>query len=66
MERTECKLFDGHGIVLNLVRIFRRNLREKESYEQLETFDCELADIMKDGGNYEDVLFLIQKFIEPI
>lgn len=66
MEGTECKLFDGHGVVLNLVRIFRRNLRENQSYEKLETFDCELADIMKDGGNYEDVLFLIQKFIEPI
>lgn len=66
MEKPECKLIGENGNVFNLIGIVRKTLRRQHLYDQLETFDCELADLQKTGGSYEDVLVLVQKYVDPI
>lgn len=66
MEKPKCKLIGEDGNVFNLIGIVRKTLRQEELYEQLETFDCELAEMRQEGGGtYDDILLLIAKYVIP-
>ena len=65
-EKPECQLLDQNGNVFNLIGITRKTLRKNDLFSELETFDAELADLQQGGGTYDDVLVLIQKFVDVV
>lgn len=67
MEKPKCKLIGEDGNVYNLIGIVRKTLRQEELYEQLETFDCELAEMRQQGAGatYDDMILLAMKYVDP-
>ena len=64
--RPECRLVGEDGNVFNLLQIVRKTLRQHELYAELETFDCEIADLQKEGGSYDDILCLITRYVDVV
>ena len=66
MEKPECKLIGENGNVFNLIGIVKRTLRQEGLSEELQSFDSELTDMMKNGSSYDDILVLFQKYVEVV
>lgn len=66
MEKPECKMIGEDSNVFNLIGITKKTLRRAKLYAELETFDAELVELTSSGGTYDDVLALIQKFVDPV
>lgn len=65
-EKPECALIGQDGNVFNLIGLTRKTLRKNGLFSELETFDAELAELQSEGGTYDDVLVLIQKFVDVV
>lgn len=63
---TECKLIGKNGNVFNLIGLVRKTLRDNELSDELEQFDVDFEELKKTGGNYDDVLVLIMKYVEVV
>lgn len=65
--RPECKLTDQNGNVFNLLlAIVRETLKENDLHEDLKAFDADLAQLRDNGGRYDDVLRLFEKYVDVI
>lgn len=64
--KPECKLIGENGNVFNLIALVRKTLRDNEFFGELEQFDAEFEELKKSGGNYDDVLVLIMKYVEAV
>jgi hypothetical protein len=64
--KPECELIGKNGNVFNLIALVRKTLRDKDLFAELDQFDTDLEELKKTGGNYDDVLVLIMKFVEVV
>jgi len=64
--KPECELIGKNGNVFNILALVRRTLRDNELYGELEQFDADFDELKKTGGNYDDVLVLIMKYVEIV
>jgi hypothetical protein len=62
--KPECRLIGENGNVFNLLGLVRKTLKENDLYLDLEQFDTDFEKLKKDGGNYDDVLILMMKYVE--
>ena len=66
MEKPECKLIGADSNVFNLIGIVKKSLRREGTPENLESFNSDIEDLMRKGGSYDDVLVLIQEYVDPV
>ena len=66
MDKPQCKLIGENGNVFNLIGITKKTLRRAGLKGQMKRFDKELSDITCNGGSYDDVLGLIQRYVEVV
>ena len=64
--KPECYLIGKNGNVFNLIALVRKTLRDNELSCELEQFDADFEELKKTGGNYDDVLVLIMKYVEVV
>ena len=64
--KPECELIGKNGNVFNLIALVRKTLRDNELSDKLEQFDADYEELKKTGGNYDDVLVLIMKYVEVV
>ena len=66
MEKPACKLINEDGNVFAIIGAVKKTLRREGTPENLESFNAKLEELMKGGGSYDDILVLIQEYVDPV
>ena len=66
MEKPAAKIIGEDGNIFNIIGIVKKTLRREGTPENLESFNSDIEDLMSKGGSYDDVLVLIQEYVDPV
>ena len=66
MEKPACKLINEDSNIFNIIGIVKRTLRREGTPENQEAFNSKLEELMTGGGSYDDILVLVQEYVDVV
>lgn len=64
--KPRCKIIGENGNVFNLIAIVRNTLKREGLTQELSDFDTDFEQLKQNGGDYNDVLALIMKYVQVV